>query len=86
MSYTVTLTDGTVFATIADGTINTSSSMTLVGKNYAGYGQFLDTNFIRSLENASNSTSPRASPGRSSGLTPMRRRIPTCRRRNISAA
>ena len=60
MSYTVTLTDGTVFATIADGTINTSSSMTLVGKNYAGYGQFLDTNFIRSLENASNSTSPSA--------------------------
>jgi len=60
MSYTITLTDGTLFATIADGTINTSSSMTLVGKNYAGYGQFLDTNFIRSLENASNSTSPSA--------------------------
>ena len=60
MSYTITLTDGTVFATIADGTINTSSSMTLVGKNYAGYGQFLDTNFIRSLENASNNISPSA--------------------------
>ena len=60
MSYTITLTDGTVFATIADGTINTTSSMTLVGKNYAGYGQFLDTNIIRSLENASNSTAPSA--------------------------
>jgi hypothetical protein len=46
MSYTINLTDGAVFATIADGTINTTSSMTLVGKNYAGYGQFLDTNFI----------------------------------------
>ena len=60
MSYTITLTDGSVFATIPDGTINTSSSMTLVGKNYAGYGQFLDNNFVRSLENASNSTSPGA--------------------------
>jgi len=60
MSYTINLTDGALFATIADGTINTSSSMTLVGKNYAGYGQFLDTNFIHLLENASNTTAPGA--------------------------
>ena len=60
MSYTINLTDGTVFATIADGTINTSSSMVLVGKNYAGYGEFLDTNFIHLLENASNTTAPGA--------------------------
>jgi hypothetical protein len=60
MSYTITLTDGSVFGTIQDGTINTASSMTLVGKNYAGYGQFLDTNFIRLLENASNNTAPTA--------------------------
>lgn len=60
MAYTINLTDGTVFATIADGTINTSSSMTLVGKNYAGYGEFLDENFIHLLENASNTTAPSA--------------------------
>ena len=36
MAYTINLTNGAIFATIADGTINTSSSMTLVGKNYAG--------------------------------------------------
>lgn len=60
MSYTINLTDGAFFATIADGTINTSSSMTLVGKNYAGYGQFLDTNFIHLLENGSNTTPPGA--------------------------
>lgn len=61
MAYTINLTDGTVFATIADGTINTSSSMILVGKNYAGYGEFLDENFIHLLENGSNTTAP-ASP------------------------
>lgn len=60
MAYTINLTDGTIFATIADGTINTSSSMTLVGKNYAGYGEFLDENFIHLLENASNTTAPGA--------------------------
>jgi len=60
MAYTINLTDGTVFATIADGTINTSSSMTLIGKNYAGYGDFLDENFIHLLENGSNTTPPAA--------------------------
>jgi hypothetical protein len=60
MAYTINLTDGTIFATIADGTINTTSSMTLVGKNYAGYGEFLDENFIHLLENGSNTTAPGA--------------------------
>jgi hypothetical protein len=60
MAYTINLTDGTVFATISDGTINTSSSMILVGKNYAGYGEFLDENFIHLLENGSNTTAPPA--------------------------
>ena len=60
MAYTINLTDGTVFATIADGTINTSSAMILVGKNYAGYGEFLDENFIHLLENGSNTTAPAA--------------------------
>jgi len=60
MAYTINLTDGAIFATIADGTINTSSSMTLVGKNYAGYGEFLDENFIHLLENGSNTTAPSA--------------------------
>ena len=62
MAYTINLTDGTIFATIADGTINTSAQpvLTLVGKNYAGYGEFLDENFIRLLENGSNTTAPGA--------------------------
>ena len=60
MAYTINLTDGNVFATIADGTVNTSSSMILVGKNYAGYGEFLDENFIHLLENGANTTAPPA--------------------------
>ena len=60
MSYTINLTDGTIFAVVADGTINTDSSQTLVGKNYAGYGEFLNENYIRLLENASNTSAPGA--------------------------
>lgn len=60
MAYTINLTDGSIFATVNDGTVNTASSMTLVGKNYAGYGEFLDENFIHLLENGSNNTAPAA--------------------------
>lgn len=59
MAYTINLTDGTILATVADGTVDTTScSMALVGKNYAGYGEFLDENFVHLLENSSNSTAP----------------------------
>jgi len=60
MAYTINLTDGSILAVVADGTINTGSSLTLVGKNYAGYGEFLDENFIRLLENGSNTSAPGA--------------------------
>ena len=58
MAYTVNKTDGSIFAVVADGTLNTDSNVTLVGKNFAGYGEFLNENFIQLLENAANSTQP----------------------------
>ena len=59
MAYTINLTDGTVFATIPDGTTNNATSaLVLVGKNYAGYGEFLDENFVHVLENSANTTAP----------------------------
>jgi hypothetical protein len=61
MSYTITLTNGNILATIPDGTINsTACSQVLVGKNYAGYGQFLDDNFVHLLENGADNTAPTA--------------------------
>lgn len=62
MAYTIVKSDGTVLTTIPDGTINTTStSLGLIGKNYAGYGQSIDTNFVRQLENFA-STSPPSNP------------------------
>ena len=61
MAYTITPTNGQNPIVIADGTINTSTTVTLVGKNYPNYGNILDQNFIKLLENSSNTTAP-ASP------------------------
>jgi hypothetical protein len=59
MAYTIIKSNGTVLTTIPDGTINTTStSLGLVGKNFAGYGQTIDTNFVRQLENFAASTPP----------------------------
>ena len=60
MSYVINLTDGTIFAVVQDGTINTDSSMTLVGQNYDDYGQFINENYIHLLENSSDNTAPSA--------------------------
>ena len=59
MPYILTKTSGTALTTIQDDTIDvTSTSLTLVGKNYAGYGAFLDENFIKLLENFAFSSAP----------------------------
>lgn len=59
MAYTINLTDGSILTTVPDGTINTTAcSMILVGKNYAGYGELLDENYVHLLENSSNTTAP----------------------------
>lgn len=62
MAYTIVKSDGTVLTTITDGTINTTStSQGLPGRNYAGYGQSLDTNIVHQIENFAY-TAPPANP------------------------
>ena len=59
MAYTIVKSDGNVLTTIPDGTINTTStSLGLPGRNYAGYGQALDTNFVHLTENFADSIVP----------------------------
>jgi hypothetical protein len=61
MAYTVNRTSGAVLTTIADGTIDTTTDLTLIGKNYSGYGELLNENLVRLLENFSSNSQP-ASP------------------------
>ena len=59
MAYQVNKTDGTIVATVADGQIDTlSTDLTLIGKNYSGFGEALNENFIKLLENFSSTTQP----------------------------
>lgn len=59
MSYTLKLTNGTILLTLPDQqSDNVSTSLTMIGKNVNAYGTDLNDNFIRLMENFSNSTQP----------------------------
>lgn len=59
MSYQLNRTNGTVLTDLIDGQIDTeSTNLTLVGRNYSGYGEFFNENFIRLLENFANTAAP----------------------------
>jgi len=59
MSYKLNKTDGTLLVDLIDGFVDTdTTNLTLIGRNYTGFGEFLNENFIKLLENFSNSASP----------------------------
>jgi len=59
MSYPINKTNGQLLVNVADESINTSaSSITLVGKSLTNYGEFVNENFIRMLENFANTSEP----------------------------
>ncbi len=65
MAYTINLTNGTeiVAGGLSDGSVDTSAtSLTLIGKNYAGYGEILNENLVHLLENFASPNSG-ANPG-----------------------
>jgi hypothetical protein len=58
MSYIINLTNGNVYATVQDGTTNTNSGLTLVGRNFTGYGTAQNQNFVHLLENFADTIPP----------------------------
>lgn len=58
MSYPVNHTDGQQKTIVADQVINNSTSLSFVGKNYAGYGQIIAENFLHLMENFANISAP----------------------------
>lgn len=61
MSYRLNKTNGELVLELADGQIdNTSTDITLVGRNYKGFGEFINENFIRIIENFANVNAPDA--------------------------
>ena len=58
MAYQVDKFNGTFLTSVDDGTIDTTTDLRFVGKNYAGYGEVQNENFLHLLENFANTTPP----------------------------
>ena len=59
MAYKLNNTFGTLLVTLADGTIDVATTdLTLIGKGYAGFGEKLNENLIKLLENFNNTSAP----------------------------
>jgi hypothetical protein len=59
MTYKITKTDGSLLTEIVDGSVDQSATdLTLVGKNVSGYGEYINENFVKILENFASSSQP----------------------------
>lgn len=59
MSYIINKSNGELLTELIDGTIDQdATNLTLIGKNVSGYGDFINENFLRLLENFANSSPP----------------------------
>ena len=59
MAYQINKTDGTIVATVADGQVDDrSTDITLIGKNYSGFGEIFNENLVKMLENFAETTQP----------------------------
>ena len=59
MAVTINKTDGTVLTTIQDGAIDVgSTNLSLIGRLYRNYGELVNENFVKILENFANSAAP----------------------------
>lgn len=60
MAYVINKTDGTTVTTITDGTVDNTTSLQLFGKSYSGFGEGLNENLVKLLENSASTSAPSA--------------------------
>ena len=59
MSYKLNKTDGSLLVDLIDGVVDTDTTdLTLIGRNYSGFGEFLNENYIKLLESFANTSEP----------------------------
>ena len=64
MAYVVRDSNNNIVATVADNTVDNSTTISLIGKNYVGYGTALNQNLVRMMEHFAKDTQPsNAIPG-----------------------
>ena len=49
MAYTINKTDGSIVATVEDGVLDTTTSVSLIGRNYQSYGEPFNENLVNLL-------------------------------------
>ena len=67
MSYVINKTNGGVLMSVQDGTTDTTTGLTLIGRDYPNYGELQNENFVRLLENFASDLPP----GQSVGFAPI---------------
>ncbi len=60
MAYIINKTDGTIVATVEDGVLDTTTSVSLIGRNYTSYGEPFNENMVKLLENSAGTSAPTA--------------------------
>lgn len=58
MPYILNKTNGTIVATVQDASLDLTTDLYFVGRNYAGYGEWQNENFLKLLENFANTIPP----------------------------
>lgn len=58
MAYDIHKTNSELLTIVADRTVDNTTPIKLLGKNYAGYGEIMAENMVQMLENFSNPTPP----------------------------
>ena len=59
MAYTINKSDGTILASVPDGQLDQfSTDLTLIGKNYSGFGEAFNENLVKLLENFADTSAP----------------------------
>jgi hypothetical protein len=58
MPYILKKTNGDTLITVDDASVDSTTSLSFVGRNYSGYGLAVNENFLYLLENFSNTSSP----------------------------
>ena len=61
MSYKINKTNGELLVDLVDGQIDTNSTdLTLIGRNYKGFGEAVNENFVKLIENFAKTSAPGA--------------------------
>lgn len=58
MAYILNKTNGSIIAIVDDAVVDNTTDLTFVGRNFSGYGEIQNENFLKLLENFSNTTPP----------------------------